>query len=53
MPNLLTGQEVRGLFRISKATYLRWIENGTLRGVKVGGQWRFREADIQAMLQGE
>jgi excisionase family DNA binding protein len=49
----LTGRELQKKFRISKATMLRWLKAGTLKGVKVGARWRFKMSDIEAMLQPE
>lgn len=40
-------QEVLGL---SERTIFRFIENDELRGVKIGREWRFTQADIDAFI---
>lgn len=47
---LLTSDEVAGLFRISKRTVERLAKSGVLPCIKVGGSVRFREQAIAAIL---
>ena len=49
--NLLTVDEVAGLFRISKSSVYRMIDSGMLTFYKVGGVMRFDEADMLAFLE--
>lgn len=37
----------------SRPTFYRWLRSGRLKGLKVGRQWRFRAADLEAFVQGE
>ncbi len=47
--NLSVAEAARFL-RVSKPTFYRWLEAGRVRGSKVGKQWRFREADLRALI---
>jgi excisionase family DNA binding protein len=51
LPRLLTGTEVAALFRVDRSTVNRWREAGVLTAVIVGGTYRYREADIRALLK--
>lgn len=49
---LLTPAEVAVLFRVDPRTVSRWADSGRLVSVRTpGGQRRFREADIDALLR--
>lgn len=37
--------------QVSKPTLYRWLESGRIQGVKVGKQWRFRPADLEALME--
>lgn len=37
---------------ISTATYYRWLRDGRLRGVRVGGRWRFPAAAVDDLAAG-
>jgi excisionase family DNA binding protein len=47
---LLTLAETINVLGISKQTLYRMMDRGALKGVKVGRQWRFRQADLDAYL---
>jgi excisionase family DNA binding protein len=47
---VLTLHEAAAALRVSAQTVLRQIARGRLRGCKVGGQWRFTWAQIEAAL---
>lgn len=49
-PDLLTATEAAELLRVHRQTIARWAMDGTLPGVKVGRDWRFRRADIERLL---
>ena len=42
--------EVTELLSISKQTVFRLMKNGELPAVKLGGSWRFKERDIQRLI---
>lgn len=46
----LTSAEVKDEARVSSTTLLRWRQNGTLPAIKVGGRFRYRRADVEALL---
>jgi PTS system nitrogen regulatory IIA component len=52
-PDLLTTQEVAEFLRVSRVTVVRWVRDGTLPGVKIGGVLRFRRSDIEALIPTE
>jgi len=49
--NLLTTRQLQELLRVDRVTIYRMLSDGRLRGFKVGGQWRFSRAEIEAWLQ--
>jgi excisionase family DNA binding protein len=51
---LLSRVEVAALFRVSGPTVTRWGRNGKLASVRTpGGHRRYRESEVQALLDGE
>jgi excisionase family DNA binding protein len=48
---LLSLDAATAMLGISKATMYRLLERGTLKGAKVGRQWRFSRAELEAYLQ--
>lgn len=54
MERLLTAEEVRRYLRISEMTLWRWRQAGKLVALRTpGGQLRFREEDVQRVLEAE
>lgn len=47
---MLTAPEVAALFRVTPATVYRWAKTGKLAAITVGGTVRFRNEDVQALL---
>lgn len=47
----LSTAEVALLLAIAPRTVCLWAECSELPGIKVGRQWRFRRADIQAWIK--
>ena len=47
---LLTATQVKGRLGIDRSTVYRMATDGRLQAVKVGRQWRFSAADIDALL---
>lgn len=47
---LLTFKEAMDFLRVSRSTIYRLMWTGELRGHKVGGTWRFYEADLCAVI---
>jgi len=48
---LLTLSEAAQLLHISTRTLHRMIQNGDLPALKVGGQWRVRESQLQRWVE--
>lgn len=49
---LLTVAEVAGLLRVSNMTVYRLIKNGELSAIRVGKNYRIRQADLDTYLSG-
>src|SRR3954470_4790584 len=52
-PRLLGMDEAIAALATTRPTFYRWLRAGTIAGIKVGRQWRFREADIERFLEGK
>ncbi len=39
LPQLLTAKEVAGYFRVAPSTVYRWVHDGTLKGIIIGGRY--------------
>lgn len=50
MDNLLTVRQLQERLQVDRITIYRLLANGRLSGVKVGGQWRFREEDVSHLV---
>lgn len=46
----MTAKQLAGYLNLNERTVLKLVADGALPGVKVGGQWRFRKAMIDAWL---
>src|SRR5215216_6457402 len=51
--DLMTSHEVADYLKVDLRTVYRYIKQGQIPKVKVGGRWRFRRSDIEAWLRGE
>ncbi|MEK7867580.1 MAG: ATPase, T2SS/T4P/T4SS family [Planctomycetota bacterium] len=49
-PRLLGPAEVREALGISAPTYFRWLRDGRLKGVRVGGRWKFPRSEVDRLL---
>ncbi|NLE77174.1 MAG: helix-turn-helix domain-containing protein [Chloroflexi bacterium] len=50
MNELLTTKQLQAMLQMDRITIYRMLSDGRLPGFKVGGQWRFRRADVEAWL---
>jgi excisionase family DNA binding protein len=48
--DLLTTKQLQDLLQVDRITIYRMLNDGRLRGFKVGGQWRFSRREIEAWL---
>jgi excisionase family DNA binding protein len=51
MDDLLTTKQLQDLLQVDRITIYRMLNDGRLRGFKVGGQWRFSRDVIDRWLQ--
>lgn len=47
---LYTVEELTELLHVHRRTLYRYINTGKLKGIKVGGYWRFTEEQLKAFL---
>jgi excisionase family DNA binding protein len=50
MDTLLTVRQLQDLLQVDRITIYRMLDDGRLRGFKVGGQWRFSRQTIEGWL---
>ncbi len=53
MENFLTTKQVQDLFKIDRITVYRMLQDGRIKGVKIGNQWRFSQREVEKLLSGE
>ena len=53
MENLLTTKQVIDLLKVDRITVYRMLNDGRLKGVKIGQQWRFPRAAVEKLINGE
>jgi len=53
MENYLTTKQVQDLFKIDRITVYRMLQDGRIKGVKIGNQWRFPQREVEKLLSGE
>lgn len=51
--HLLTAEEVMKVLSISTTTLWRWNKSGYLVPLNVGGQRRYKSADVEAIMEGK
>jgi excisionase family DNA binding protein len=50
MSPLLTTHQVKELLKVDRITIYRMLNDGRLKGVKIGKQWRFHRSEIEQLL---
>ena len=53
MSDLLTTRQLESLLQVDRITIYRMIDDGRLRAVKVGNQWRFPRQEVDRLLEGK
>ncbi len=53
MAELLTTKQMQDLLKIDRVTVYRMLNDGRLKGRKVGNQWRFPQGEIDRLLGNE
>ena len=51
LEKLYTVDDIAQMTALTTRTIRNYLRNGTLKGRKIGGQWRFTQADVQALLE--
>ncbi|NPV08130.1 MAG: helix-turn-helix domain-containing protein [Anaerolineae bacterium] len=51
MDDLLTTRQLEQLLQVDRITIYRMLDDGRLKGFKVGGHWRFPRAELEAWLR--
>jgi excisionase family DNA binding protein len=52
MNELLTTRQVQDLLKVDRITIYRMLNDGRLKGVKIGQQWRFHAHEVERLLGG-
>jgi excisionase family DNA binding protein len=53
MTNFLTARQVQEILKVDRITIYRMLQDGRLKGVKVGSQWRFTTQEVERLLSGD
>jgi excisionase family DNA binding protein len=53
MEDFLTTRQVLDILKVDRITIYRMLNDGRLKGTKIGQQWRFSRADVESLLNGE
>jgi len=53
MSELLTTREVQNILKVDRITVYRMLQDGRLKGVKIGQQWRFPRDEVQRLMNGQ
>jgi len=48
---MLSLEEAAGILGVSRSTMHRWQQQGRIRGVKIGRQWRYRRSELDKLGQ--
>lgn len=50
LDSLLTLKEAMDFLKISRSTLYKLMENGDIKGIKIGRVWRFQKKDIENFI---
>ncbi len=50
---VLITREACGYLRISRPTYMKYLQLGIIRGIKAGNGWRVLKKELDRFLKGE
>jgi excisionase family DNA binding protein len=50
MNDLLTTRQVQDILKVDRITVYRMLQDGRLKGVKIGQQWRFPQREVERMV---
>ena len=46
----MTLEEAAELLGISRPTFYRWLQEGKVRGARIGRKWTFQRTELEALL---
>jgi excisionase family DNA binding protein len=52
MEDFLTTRQTQDILKVDRITIYRMVNDGRLKGNKIGQQWRFPRADVEGLLNG-
>lgn len=52
MTDLLTTRQVQDILKVDRITVYRMLNDGRLKGIKIGQQWRFASDEVERLLSG-
>ncbi len=50
MDEILTTRQVQDILKVDRITVYRMLQDGRLKGVKIGQQWRFPQSEVDRLL---
>ena len=50
MGDLYTVKQVQDLLKVDRITVYRMLQDGRLKGIKIGHQWRFNASELEHLL---
>ena len=53
MDTIYTVRQVQEILKVDRITIYRMLQDGRLKGMKIGQQWRFAQTEVQRLLQGD
>ncbi len=51
--SFLTTRQALDILKVDRITIYRMLQDGRLKGVKIGQQWRFQRSEVERLLSGE
>jgi excisionase family DNA binding protein len=48
---MLTPKEIATELKVKEQTVMKWLREGTLKGVKLGKLWRVKEEDYKKFIE--
>jgi excisionase family DNA binding protein len=52
MEDFLTTRQTQDILKVDRITIYRMLNDGRLKGTKIGQQWRFSRSDVESLLNG-
>ena len=52
MDDLLTTRQVLDILKVDRITVYRMLQDGRIKGIKIGKQWRFQQKEVDRVIKG-